>query len=328
MNAPSDPVSAPPIARRRFLADCRDGAFIGAALLATSPASSAEPANTGDGYHPTICAFTESFQDRPIPEVCRLFREIGLDGLDLTVRPGGHIAPEDAPRRLPEAAKAARDHGVTIPMLTTGITEANAVAERLIAAAAEQDIRRIKLGYYHYGLFGTLRQQLDDIRRRLEGVAAMAKKHGVLPCVHIHSGNTLPSHGTMLYELIRDMSPDEIGAYVDPMHMTIEGGLGGWRQGLDLLAPWIRLVSMKNFQWREIEPEKTGQRRWRPVKVPIAEGMAPLGEFIAALRKLDRGEIYTLHSEYKDGRSFRLLNTDECLEQTKQDLTHLKKLLG
>ncbi|MBX3440284.1 MAG: sugar phosphate isomerase/epimerase, partial [Planctomycetaceae bacterium] len=276
----------------------------------------------------TICAFTESFQSLAIPEVCRVFREIGLDGLDLTVRPGGHIAPEDAPVRLPDAAAAAREHDISISMLTTNVTDADAVSERLVATAGELGIRRIKLGYYRYGDFGTLRRQLDDIRRRLEQVAGMCRKYDVLPCVHIHSGDTIPSHGTQLYELLRDMSPDEIGAYVDPMHMTIEGGSGGWRQGLDLLAPWIRITSIKNFEWRESDRDSSGQRRWRPVKVPIADGMAPLGDFLAALRTLGRGEIYSLHSEYQGGGSFRSLSTPECIEQTKEDFNHLQTLLG
>ncbi|MGE0374784.1 MAG: sugar phosphate isomerase/epimerase family protein [Planctomycetaceae bacterium] len=314
--------------RRALFRKLGIGSASGAALLTGSRRSSAAATETPGKRDPTICAFTESFQDLPIPEVCRLFREIGLDGLDLTVRPGGHIAPEDAPRLLPEAVKAAHDHEVSIPMLTTGVTDADPLSERLVAAAGELGIRRIKLGYYRYGEFGTLRKQLDDIRRHLVRVAAMANKHGVLPCVHIHSGDTIPSHGTQLYELIHDMSPDEIGAYVDPMHMTIEGGSGGWRQGLDLLAPWIRITSIKNFQWRETDPDPPGQRRWRAVKVPIADGMAPLGEFLAALKALGRGEIFTLHSEYQGGGSFRSLSTEECIEQTKVDFAYLRSLLS
>ncbi len=313
-----------PWTRRRFLLKSGAGAV---ALLATS--NSGIRSEDGDVFQPKICAFTESFQDLPIPEVCRLYQEMGLDGLDLTVRPGGHIAPEDAPRRLPDAAKAAKDNGVSIPMLTTGITEVNVVNERLVTTAAEQGIVRIKLGYFRYGPFGTLRQQLDDIRRRLDDITQMTQKHGVLPCVHIHSGDTIPSHGTQLYELLRDMSPDVIGAYVDPMHMTIEGGLGGWKQGLDLLAPWIRLCSIKNFQWREVQRrESEGGRHWRPVKVPIEEGQADLRAFLAALKTLNRGEILTLHSEYQGGNSFKDLSTQECIEQTKVDLAHLQTLLA
>ncbi|MCA9113274.1 MAG: hypothetical protein KDA52_25220, partial [Planctomycetaceae bacterium] len=217
---------------------------------------------------------------------------------------------------------------ISIPMLTTGITEVNDTNERLVATAGTHGIKRIKLGYFRYGKFGTLRQQLDSIRQQLSDISEMTQKHGVLPCVHIHSGDTIPSHGTQLYLLLKDMSPDMIGAYVDPMHMTIEGGLGGWKQGLDLLAPWIRISSIKNFQWREANADESEQHRLRPIKVPIVDGQADLCAFLATLKTLGKGEVLTLHSEYKGGNSFRNLSTTECIEQTKADLASLKELLA
>ncbi len=72
---------------------------------------------------PKIGGFTKSFQDRPIPEVCRMFKQIGLDGLDLTVRPKGHIEPEQVAQELPKAVAAAKEAGVEILFLTTAITD-------------------------------------------------------------------------------------------------------------------------------------------------------------------------------------------------------------
>ena len=55
---------------------------------------------------PRVCVYTEHFQSLPLPEVCRLFQQMGVDGLDLTVRPGGHIKPGEVKARLPLAVKA------------------------------------------------------------------------------------------------------------------------------------------------------------------------------------------------------------------------------
>jgi sugar phosphate isomerase/epimerase len=223
--------------------------------------------------------------------------------------------------------KAAHDAGVEISFLTTNITDANAEAEQLLAVAGEHGIRRIKLGYYRYEKFGTLKKQINQIRAQIGGVAKLAAKHNVLPCVHIHSGDTIPSHGTQLYELIRDFRPDEVGAYVDPMHMSLEGGGDGWRQGLDLVAPWVALCSLKNFAWEPAPRDSKGQAKWRVRKVPLADGFAPLPEFIAALKSINFAGIYSLHSEYKGGGSFRDLSTDECLTQTAADLKYFRTLL-
>lgn len=291
------------------------------------PARAAEASRKTNGQ-PAVVAFTKSFQDRPIPEVCRIFKSLGLDGLDLTVRPRGHIEPADVQTELPKAVRAAKEHGVGIPMLTTAVTDDNADAERILATAAEQGIGRIKLGYYRYRSFGNLAEQMQDVRGRLAKVVRLGAKHGVLPCVHIHSGPYIPSHGTMLYDLIRDFSPQEIGAYVDMLHMTLEGGGDGWRQGLDLLAPWIALVAVKNFDWKKGGRGRNGQQTWHRRVVPVADGIAPVPEFVAILKKIGYSGVYSLHSEYKGRHSFEDLTTEGCIRQTAEDLKFFRPLLA
>jgi sugar phosphate isomerase/epimerase len=275
-----------------------------------------------------IVAFSKSFQDWPIPVMCHRFREIGLDGLDLTVRRGGSIDPKAVAEQLPLAAKSALEAGVEIRILTTDITEPTPDAEKLLATAAKLGITRIKLGYYIYKPFGTLAKQIDEVRKKLAVLANFAKRYDVLPCVHIHSGTDIPSHGTMLYQLIHDLPPDRIGAYVDTLHMALEGGGDGWRQGLDLLAPWIALVAVKNFSWQVGIRDKQGQLRWKHQVVPVADGISPVPDFIATLKKIGFAGTYSLHSEYKGKGSFKDLDSEACLAQTAVDRKYLQSLAG
>jgi sugar phosphate isomerase/epimerase len=210
--------------------------------------------------------------------------------------------------------------------LTTAITDPDQNAERILATASKLGIKKIKMGYYRYTQFGKLARQMDEVRKRISAVAKLASKYGVLPCVHIHSGAFIPSHGTMLYDMLREFSPEEVGAYVDPLHMTIEGGKDGWRQGLDLLAPWIALCAMKNFDWQSGERDRKGQQRWHTRLVPVADGIAPIPEFVGALKKLGYKGHYSLHSEYKGRHSFKNMTTDECLRQTAVDLKFFRQL--
>jgi sugar phosphate isomerase/epimerase len=277
---------------------------------------------------PLFCAFTESFQDWPIDTVCKRFKAAGLDGLDLTVRPGGHIEPGDAKSKLPPAAAAAKRHGVEITMLSTAITDAGNEAETILATCGQLGIRRIKLGYYRTAQFGKLLEEIGDTRRRLNGVARLARKHEVLPCVHIHSGDMIPASGPVAYLVLRDFDPNEVGAYVDPMHMTIEGGIGGWRQSLDLLAPWIAISSLKNCGWQPQPRDERGQITWRPIKCPIADGIAPIPDYLQTLRDIGFRGPYTLHSEYRDGNSWKQLSTEQCLQQTVADLNYAKRFMS
>jgi sugar phosphate isomerase/epimerase len=311
--------------RRDFL---RYAALSGAAAVsqyAHLPSAKGSGESAARPVSDRFCTFTESFQDWPIELVCQKFKTIGLDGLDLTVRPGGHIDPADVAKKLPAAAASAKRYGLRISMLTTAITDDNPTAERILATAGALGIDRIKLGYSRVQKFGALLSEIDQTRRRLERVARTARKHRVLPCVHVHSGDTIPASGAMAYLVLKDFPPVEVGAYVDPMHMTIEGGGDGWRQGLDLLAPWIALSSLKNFRWEQQSRDEHGQMRWRVVKCPLDDGMAPIPAYLDALRRLGYRGLYSLHSEYRDGNSWKRLSIDETLEQTARDLAYAKR---
>lgn len=311
------------LGRRDFM---RVAALSGIAASAM-PVHESPAAERSSATKDVFCAFTESFQDWPIEKVCEKFKAVGLDGLDLTVRPGGHIDPKDAKAKLPDAAAAAAKHGLEIGMLTTAITDADPDAEAILGACGELGVSRVKLGYYRTAQFGKLLVEIDDSRRRLEGVAKLAHKHGVLPCVHIHSGDTIPASGPVAYLLLRDFAPTEVGAYVDPMHMTIEGGIGGWRQSLDLLAPWIAISSLKNCMWQPQARDDRGQIPWRVLKCPLADGVAPIPDYLQALRDLGYRGLYTLHSEYRDRNSWKELSIDECLDQTVADLAYARRFL-
>jgi len=273
--------------------------------------------------------FTDNLADLSLEQACDAARGAGFDGLDLTLRPGGHVLPAQAEMGLTRASEAAGARGLTIAMVSTAITDNDSPhAEDIFAAAAHYDIRRLKLGYWDYQPFGTLRAQIDVARRRLERIIALGRKYDVLPCVHCHSGRFVASGGPLLYLVLRDFAPQHVGAYVDPMHMTIEGGRNVWELGLDLLAPWVALVGVKNFRFVADRRDRFGQQRYRWQYVPLADGQAELPEFFGYLSQLKYDGIVSLHSEYKGGNSFRSLSTPELVEQSAADLRYLKGLIA
>jgi sugar phosphate isomerase/epimerase len=219
--------------------------------------------------------FTDNLSDLTVAGACASAKAAGFDGLDLTLRPGGHVLPANAEVGLAEAKREADAAGVVIPMVSTAVTDTDSPhAESIIAAAAHYGARFVKLGYWEYRPFGTLAAQVDEARAKLRRLAALGRKYHVLPCVHCHSGRFVASGGPMLYLVLKGFAPGEVGAYVDPMHMTIEGGRAGWEMGLDLLAPWIALVGVKNFRWLPNQRGAQGQQRWRWEYCPLADGMA------------------------------------------------------
>src|SRR5947209_7926084 len=259
--------------------------------------------------------FTDNLSDLNIRDACREAKKAGFDGLDLTLRPGGHVKPENAELGLTKAHEIADEEGVTIAMITTGITAANSPFAESVVAAAHFRIPAIKLGYWRYEPFGNLAKQLDGARRKLEGIIALTRRYGVRPCLHTHSGPIL-SNSPLLYLLVKDFPPAEVGAYVDPMHMCYEGSGSGWEMMLDLLAPWIALVGVKNYILLPTERDAFGQQRFQIKKAPLADGMAPLPQFFKRLKQIGYDGVVSLGSEYKGAGSFRPLKTPELLEQS------------
>lgn len=271
--------------------------------------------------------FTDDLSDLSIREVCRAAKHSGFDGLDLTMRPGGHVLPENAGQGLAAAFAIADEEGVSISMVTTGIIAADAPFAEDVIAAAHMRIKSIKLGYWRYEPFGSLLKQLDEARRKLEGIVKLAQRYHIRPCVHAHSGPIL-SNGPLLYLLLRDFSPTDVGAYVDLMHMSYEGGGSGWEMMLDLIAPWVALVGVKNYILPATERDAYGQQQFQIKKAPLADGIAPLPQFFQRLRQIGYDGIVSLHSEYKGAGSFRALTTPELLEQSAADLRYLKQVIA
>src|SRR4051812_48933562 len=149
--------------------------------------------------------FTDNLSDLSVAEAARAAKASGFDGLDLTLRPGGHVLPQDSDRGLAEAKRVADEAGVAIPMVSTALTDSDSPhAEAVFAAAAHYGARALKLGYWEYRPFGTAAAQVEQARARLRRLAALGRKYRVLPCVHCHSGRFLAAGGPLLYLVLRD----------------------------------------------------------------------------------------------------------------------------
>lgn len=273
--------------------------------------------------------FTDNLSDLNGADAVKAAKQAGFDGIDLTLRPGGHVLPDHAEIGLAQLKQAADALAMDIPMASTSITDMQSPhADAIFASCAHYGVRKIKLGYWPYQPFGSLAKQLREAQRKLKQLVKLGRKYDVLPCVHVHSGPTLSNGGPILYQLLQDFQPSEAGAYVDPMHMTVEGGSSGWEMGLDLLAPWIALVGVKNFRWLPTDRDPFGQQQYRWEYTPLADGQAPLPQFFRRLKELRYDGIVSLHSEYKGGSSFRRLTTPELLRQSTVDLKYLRSVVA
>src|ERR1051326_815794 len=141
--------------RRTFLATAA-----AAPLLAETPARRSP-----------LCFFSKRLPELKYDELGKWRHDAGFDGVDLTVRAGGHVLPERAAQDLPRAVDAIRARGLQVPMITTELTSAaDPSARPILSTAAQLKIPYFKLGYWRY-----TGNPLSDVQKAASDVRALAE---------------------------------------------------------------------------------------------------------------------------------------------------------
>ena len=101
---------------------------IGQAALVTAAAPAIRAAAAPVQAPRVFCLFSKHLPELDWSDLGRAVKDGGFEGVDLTVRPGGHVLPERAAEDLPRAIEALTAQGVQVPMITTDLTSASAPA--------------------------------------------------------------------------------------------------------------------------------------------------------------------------------------------------------
>ena len=257
------------------------------AATAAAPLASAAPSQ------PTFCIFSKHMAQFAPDEMGKHAKQIGFDGVDLTVRPKGHVLPENAAAQLPKVFETLSGHGLKVPMITTNLLSADEpVAKPTLETAGKLKIPYWKIGYYRYD-FNAVESSVAKAKAATRGLVAMGKQYGVTAGFHNHSGDSVGAVVSDVRQIIGDLDPASVGYYFDPAHATIEGGLGGWRASLNTVMPRLKMVAVKDFYW-----EKSGGK-WKVKWCPMGEGMVDWPKVFSTFAASRFTGPLTLHLEYE-----------------------------
>jgi L-ribulose-5-phosphate 3-epimerase len=281
------------------------------------------PATTAGAVSPhTLCLFSKHLPELGWSEIGKVVKEQGFDGVDLTVRAGGHVLPERAATDLPRAIEAIRAHGVSVPMVTTELTRASdPAAKALLEAAARSGVRYFKTGYWRYTTSSDVRAQVAAAGEALSGLAALARDVGIEMGFHNHAGYI----GGALWDIAPAMDRlDErwAGYYFDPRHAVAEGGSGAWKAAMYLVAPRLKMVALKDFVWEK------GAKGWQTVNCPLGDGQVDWTWVAATLRAARFTGPISLHLEYEIAGATPQERTRRTLDAARRDLEVARRVIG
>jgi sugar phosphate isomerase/epimerase len=279
----------------------------------------------------TICAFSKHFHWTDIRETADLCASFGYEGIDLTLRAGGHVLPERVQEDLPKAVDIVRKAGLKMPMVTTDIVDTRTPhAETILKTLASLDIRRYRWGGLRYNRNGSIPEQLAGFKTRVKELADMNKQYGVCAMYHTHSGVGQVGASTWdLYLLLKDFDPDLVSANYDVGHATVEGGLGGWVHSTRLLLHYMRGIAVKDFKWMQDQ-----RGAWEPGWCALGEGMVNFKQFFSMVRAHGFVGPLQLHMEYPElggadtGKTTFTIPKEKLLAIMRRDVQTLKALLG
>ncbi len=242
-----------------------------------------------ESKRPLLCMFSKHFPELSHEQLGATCRDLGFAGVDLTVRPKGHVLQERVAEDLPRAVDALRKAGLEVPMITTEITSAQG-ASPILKTAAGLGISYFKPGYWRYGSSDPL-TRIKEVAADIRGLAALAAEYKITMGLHNHSGTYVGEAVWDTWEMIRDLDPRWTGFYYDPGHATIEGGLGGREISQRLASSRLKMVALKDFYWNNAVP----------VWCPMGEGVVNWKQVFSEFAKAQYTGPLSVHLEYDAG---------------------------
>ncbi len=281
-------------------------------LALTRPASISAEAKPAPKILRKFCAFEKPFHFLNYDETAELMAATGFGGVEATVRDGGHVLPEKVETDLPRFHDALKKRGLEITILTSSINSLDSPnAETVLRTAARLGIKHYRLLWYHYDLQKPILPQLDAIRPKLKGLAALNLELGLTALYQNHSGEKMVGAPLWdIYGLIKDFNPKEVALAFDIYHATVEGGLS-WPIQFSLVKSHLGAVFVKDFVWENGKVKN----------VPLGEGVVDK-RFFSMLKQADFAGPISLHVEYLDHSRDKKVLADAFVK----DLATLRKL--
>ena len=251
--------------------------------------------------------------------------EMGFDGIDLSVRPKGHVTPDRVEEDLPRAVEAMKKEGLNPALMTTAVHDAeNATDRKLLSTASSLGLTHYRMNWYEFPEKKSMPDALRDLSQKINGLAEFNKQLGITGYYQNHAGISIGSVLWEVHELIKNALPSHMGVQYDIRHAMVEGAQS-WEKGLQLIHDRIQSISLKDYRWTN----KDG--KWMVEDVPVGEGMIDFRHYFKLLKHYKINVPVSLHIEYDLGGAEKGATTitkerKEVFAAMKKDLQKINEL--
>jgi len=273
-----------------------------------------------------IYIFSKHLQFLDYKNMAEAAAEMGFDGVDLTVRPKGHVLPEKVESDLPKAVEAMRKVGFSPFIMTTAVQDANDPTDQtVLSAASKLGFQYYRMNWLNYLEGKSIPDSIQHFQGVMKSLSELNKKVGMIGCYQNHAGDGMGASIWELWELLRTADQKYIGAEYDIRHAMVEGAQS-WKSGLRLIAPHIKVITLKDFKWVNNNGVSSIEQ------TPLGEGMVDFKSYFSLLKQYKVDVPVTLHMEYplggaNDGATTLTVDKKVVFDAMKRDLNKARELL-
>lgn len=252
--------------------------------------------------------FTKPWRTLPLRELASKVSKFGFEGIELPVRPGFQVEPENAKRDLPAASMLMADFGLKI-LSVAGSTDESTIAA---CAAAGVPLLRTMIAIGPEGYLASV----AATQRMFDGLLPALERYGVTLGVQNHCGRYV-QNAMGLKHLLEPYNPKHIAAVWDAAHNALHGEEP--ELALDIIWEQLALVNLKNAFWQRVNGPEAESGVWQPYWTSGPHGLASWPRVIAELKRRAYQGVVCLTAEYSDESS-----TDRLIAS---DLSFARKLI-
>ncbi|MEP6754293.1 MAG: sugar phosphate isomerase/epimerase family protein [Chthonomonadales bacterium] len=259
--------------------------------------------------------FTKHFKELQIPALIDASHTIGVQGIDMAVRPEYPVHAGNVRTALPAAARDLRKANLTLPLVSTPVEFVDPdskFADDLYSACHDAGIENVKIGYFEFN-DKPYYEQLANARKQIDKFAKLGSRFGVRTLLHTHSGKHLGLNVSGMMDLTRDLNPFEVGIYVDPGHLAINGE--PLDMGIRMPGDKLSMVGLKDFKRRSAPPYIAD---W----VPMGEGVVDWKLVANTLKSVKYRGWMSIFCEWNAS------DTKDAIRLAKQDTDYFRKISG
>jgi len=259
-----------------------------------------------------IIIFTKPWKNLSLEQLATLVKNMGFDGVELAIRDGYQVTPDNVLTELPQAKKIFESKGLFIGSVAGPLEEniISAMGKAKIPVLRTMAFINLEKGYF---------ESLNETKNKIKGLSPLLKKNHVKIGIQNHHGYMI-NNAIGTWQFLQELDPTISGSVLDFAHCALAGEPND--MALDILKGQILEINFKaGYKYKD------NKGNWLVHWTTGDEGLYSWETATKLLKEHKFMGNICLHAEYNKINSLVPLVGEEAQELAVKDLNYLKSFL-